>query len=733
MKMEPQISPPRTKDSLYGWVIVFVAAVAMAATLPGRTHGLGLITKHLLADFPSLTEPDFARINLWATLIGALFCLPCGWLLDRLGMRLVLTVVLGSLAAVVLWMATIRDVTSLVVAITLTRGIGQSMLSVVSITMIGKWFQRNVGMAMGVYAVQMSLLMAAGTGMLSDHINAEGIGWRSGWWLVGIVLAAATPVCAVLACDPRRNSVESLANESPPDAPSATLVQALGSPCFWVFALSISFFGLVSSGISLWQQLILEERSLPASVFRNVLVIGLLVGMVTNLVAGGLAQFVRLSHLLAAAMLLLAGAYVLLPLGAHAWASLRLRGRARSGWRNADRAVFRRLAARVRLGTPGPHSRGRPDADRAGLCGRSADRRRVAIQVGIVQSDLVELCRGVGRVCLGGRLHAGSQRPRGRVARRAHAAVHAFDAGVACMTATAAELAMIGPPPVRATVKFHLSLNVASLDRSVEFFRVLFDRPPAKCRPDYAKFELDEPPVVLSLEPSAQGNGGGALNHLGFRLASSEDLVDWQRRLELAGITSQREEGVECCYARQSKFWVRDPDNNLWEIYVLEEDIEHRGGGQAPDTLLSPLAGERDRASPSKAVWQHQLGTLLPGKIFCLDNSTAEVFLRGSFNVPHTPDSRQQFLSEVHRILQPGGTVSLHMLTGERSIELAKGTLPGPASYVTFVPTRQELLDALAEADFERLETTKHGATPCFAHDGIDMRETMLLARKAGG
>src|SRR5262245_9719986 len=138
--MPEQAENKESPQSLYGWVIVVVAAIAMAATLPGRTHGLGLATKHLLADFRTLSPHDFGTINLWATLVGALFCLPCGWLLDRLGIRLVLVAVMGSLAAVVLWMANVRDVATLVVAITLSRGIGQSMLSVVSITMIGKWF-----------------------------------------------------------------------------------------------------------------------------------------------------------------------------------------------------------------------------------------------------------------------------------------------------------------------------------------------------------------------------------------------------------------------------------------------------------------------------------------------------------------------------------------------------------------------------------------------------------------
>jgi MFS family permease len=309
------------RDPLYGWVIVAVAAIAMAATLPGRTHGLGLVTKHLLADFPQLTPQQFGRINLWATLIGATFCLPCGWLLDRLGIRLLLAFVMAVVAALVLWMAAIRDQTSLIIAITLTRGFGQSMLSVISITMIGKWFERSLPAAMGTYSVLMTLMMAVGTGLVSERINTAG--WRVGWRELGLALASATPLCAILAAN-RRRFVESaraedaldrsghtsaLANES-----SATLWQALASPCFWVFALAISFFGLVTSGISLWQQLILEERGLGPEVFRNTLVVGLLVGLVANLVVGGLAYVVRLQYLLAAAMALLAAAYVLLPL-----------------------------------------------------------------------------------------------------------------------------------------------------------------------------------------------------------------------------------------------------------------------------------------------------------------------------------------------------------------------------------------------------------------------------------
>ena len=123
-------------------------------------------------------------------------------------------------------------------------------------------------------------------------------------------------------------------------------------------------------------------------------------------------------------------------------------------------------------------------------------------------------------------------------------------------------------------VRFHLSLNVADLTKSVAFFRTLFGMEPAKLRADYAKFEPADPPLVLSLEPAREVGRGGALNHLGFRLPDAKTLVAMQERLERAGLRTKREDGVECCYAKQSKFWAHDPDGNLWEVYTFDGDLE---------------------------------------------------------------------------------------------------------------------------------------------------------------
>src|SRR5436190_8533291 len=127
----------------YGWVNLAVAAFAMVATLPGRTQGLGLVTEPLLADL-RIDRVAYATINLWATLIGAAFCLPCGRLTDRFGSRIVLTIIGLTLGATVLGMSATTGVVGLWIGITLSRGLGQSALSVVSLALVGKWFRRRL-------------------------------------------------------------------------------------------------------------------------------------------------------------------------------------------------------------------------------------------------------------------------------------------------------------------------------------------------------------------------------------------------------------------------------------------------------------------------------------------------------------------------------------------------------------------------------------------------------------
>jgi catechol 2,3-dioxygenase-like lactoylglutathione lyase family enzyme len=267
--------------------------------------------------------------------------------------------------------------------------------------------------------------------------------------------------------------------------------------------------------------------------------------------------------------------------------------------------------------------------------------------------------------------------------------------------------------------RFHLSLNVSDLERSVGFYSALFGTAPAKRRADYAKFETDDPPLVLSLEPTPRPTGG-PLNHLGFRMDDAAALVAVQERLERAGVRSQREEGVECCYARQTKFWATDPDGTLWEFYTFEGDLDHRGAGQSLDVIQAPPAG------PAELRLEHLLHQPVPERLDAADGSAAEVRLRGSFNAPLTPEESARLLAEARRALRPGGRLFVHVLTGEARV--ADPSLPGAAGSVRFVPTLPDVLDSVGAAGFGGAKLLKYGETPCFVSGGVAMRETQIEA-----
>ena len=142
------------------------------------------------------------------------------------------------------------------------------------------------------------------------------------------------------------------------------------------------------------------------------------------------------------------------------------------------------------------------------------------------------------------------------------------------------------PEGATSVVKFHASLNVSDLERSVAFYSALLGVGPVKHYPDYAKFEIEDPPLVLSLKPK-RACAGGPLNHLGLRFVTVEQLRAVQERLKAVGARIGAQDDVKCCYARQTKLWVTDPDETLWELYVLHEDVPDWGEKHRKVKLLA--------------------------------------------------------------------------------------------------------------------------------------------------
>jgi len=122
-----------------------------------------------------------------------------------------------------------------------------------------------------------------------------------------------------------------------------------------------------------------------------------------------------------------------------------------------------------------------------------------------------------------------------------------------------------------AALKAHLALNVSDVTRSLEFYRRLLGIEPSKVRTGYAKFDVQNPPLNLTLNQSPV-TGPGALSHLGIQLASTEDVLAVREKWAAAGLLTRDEMQTDCCYALQDKTWVRDPDGNEWEAFTVLKD-----------------------------------------------------------------------------------------------------------------------------------------------------------------
>ena len=331
----------------YGWAVLMVAAAAMVGSLPGRTQGLGLVTEPLLVDL-GIDRVSYATLNFWATLVGAGGALGVGYAVDRLGSRIVLTAVLVALGAVVCFMSLAGSYAALAVWVTLTRALGQSALSVVSLAIVGHWFVRRIDRAMAAYSVAISVGFMAAFPLVGSAVQAWG--WRPAWMGIGLAIAAGLAPLAMLvvrrnpeaigllpdgddrgrreplattgepgrlkpAPPTERTGSSVAAGFSRPDIVLAgyTWTAALAMPSFWVFALGTALYGLVASGIGLFNESILAERGFGPGVYYQTLAVTAMTALAGNFLGGWLSPLVPLGRLMAVSLFILAAGVLALP------------------------------------------------------------------------------------------------------------------------------------------------------------------------------------------------------------------------------------------------------------------------------------------------------------------------------------------------------------------------------------------------------------------------------------
>lgn len=134
------------------------------------------------------------------------------------------------------------------------------------------------------------------------------------------------------------------------------------------------------------------------------------------------------------------------------------------------------------------------------------------------------------------------------------------------------------------TLKAHLAINVRNVEASIPFYIKMFGIEPSKVRTGYAKFDVQNPPLNFTLNQAAFSDSG-ALSHLGIQVASSDDVIAMRDRWKDSGLVPREEMQTTCCYAVQDKAWVKDPDGNEWEVFVVLKDNLPEGTKRSEDGI----------------------------------------------------------------------------------------------------------------------------------------------------
>lgn len=112
--------------------------------------------------------------------------------------------------------------------------------------------------------------------------------------------------------------------------------------------------------------------------------------------------------------------------------------------------------------------------------------------------------------------------------------------------------------------RLHVNLAVKNIEESISFYNAMFGQTPIVVKPDYAKWQVDEPSVNFSISLKENNHG---LNHLGIETETSQELEAVYQNIANAKGEVREEGHTVCCYAQSEKSWIKDPQGVEWEAF----------------------------------------------------------------------------------------------------------------------------------------------------------------------
>jgi len=318
------LSPARF-PFFYGWIITGAGTLSFISSMPGQTGGVSVFIDYLITNL-DLTRVHLSLAYFLGTLFGGLLLPWSGRLYDRYGARkcIVFASIIMGLALILLsqsdriavfisfntvlinrWSAAFITVFT---GFFLIRLIGQGFLWVMSQNMMGKWFDKKRGLIMAISGMISTFAFS----ITPKGFNAliEWLGWRGAWIFLGLLLIFGmtfitwllfreNPEDCGLVMDGDKSPVKDpIKNSDMIIVREYTLKQAIKTYSFWLININFAYCAIFTTGYTFHVISIGEELGLDKAMTLNLFIPMAFVGVVTNFLAGWIADKTRLKYVL---------------------------------------------------------------------------------------------------------------------------------------------------------------------------------------------------------------------------------------------------------------------------------------------------------------------------------------------------------------------------------------------------------------------------------------------------
>ena len=304
----------RVNDRLfYGWTMLAIASLTMFASGPGQSHTFSVFLLPISEDL-GISRTSVSSAYAFATLVAA-FGLPhVGRLVDRHGVRRVLTGVGAALGAAAVAFGAVSGFVLLTAGFAALRFFGQGSLMLCAGNLASQWFDRKRGLALSLTMLGFSVSVAVHPPLAQWLTDA--LGWRMAWVVMGMAtwLLLLPPVLLLVFDRPEALGLrpDGAAREIATADPAAkhdgamvglSLPEAKRTGAFWIILASNCSFSALVTAMFFHQVSVFGAQGLDAATAASMFSISAVVMVVTTPLVGMLLDRLPTKPLYAVALI----------------------------------------------------------------------------------------------------------------------------------------------------------------------------------------------------------------------------------------------------------------------------------------------------------------------------------------------------------------------------------------------------------------------------------------------